>query len=100
MKNNAKKINSSELTLQRDNFLAESVGCLPFTYSSEDDEYTLQALNESISEIEAMIDHFIRLNNTEEVSFFRKMLQRTKTQKRQLKARMIEKMNAKELAIA
>lgn len=96
---NKRKINSSEKAFHNDNMMAEFVGCLPFNYSSEEDEVQMQSLNENILEIEAMIDHFITLNNQEEVSYFRKMLQRTKVQKRILKAKMIEKMN-KEIAIA
>ena len=96
---NKKKMNSSEMAFHNDNMMAEFVGCLPFNYSSEEDEAQMQSLNESILEIEAMIDHFITLNNPEEVSYFRKMLQRTKVQKRQIKDKKNKKMN-KEIAIA
>lgn len=44
----------------------------------------LTDINIQISECYAMIDHFIQLNNIEEVAYWRKMLQNAKIYKRRL----------------
>ena len=94
------KKNTSELAFERDNFLAEFSGCLPFDYSF--DECSLKDYDDSIAEINMMIDYCISINNESEIHEWRKMLQRTKMQKRlaKSKAKMIEKLNTKELATA
>ena len=44
----------------------------------------LQEINKHINECYAMIDHFIQLNNSEEIAYWRKMLQNAKLYKRRL----------------
>ena len=87
-------MNSSEQAYDRDNFLANFAGCQCFTEDVSAEEY-----DKSIDEINAMIAHCIDIGDTEEVSQWRKLLQRTKVEKRRSKARMIENKNEMELAL-
>lgn len=47
-------------------------------------EDELQGINKHINECYAMIDHFIQLKNSEEIAYWRKMLQNAKLYKRRL----------------
>ena len=88
------KKNSAEKTYDQKKFIAEFIGCDCFESEVED----LSEYDESISEINAMIDHSIMIGDEEEVSQWRKMLQQTKVAKRRAK-RMIESKNRMELAL-
>lgn len=88
------KKNSAEKTYDQKKFIAEFIGCDCFEVEVED----LSEYDESISEINAMIDHSIMIGNEEEVSNWRKMLQQTKVAKRRAK-RMIESKSRMELAL-
>lgn len=44
----------------------------------------LKEINKQISECYAMIDHFIQLENKEEIAYWRRMLQNAKMYKRRL----------------
>lgn len=44
----------------------------------------LKEVNRQIMECYAMIDHFIQLNNKEEIAYWRRMLQNAKLYKRRL----------------
>ena len=88
------KKNSAEKTYDQKKFIAEFIGCDCFEAEVED----LSEYDESISEINAMIDHSIMIGNEEEVSNWRKMLQQTKVAKRRAK-RMIENKNRMEFAL-
>ena len=87
-------MNSSEKAYDRDIFLANFTGCKCFSVDVSLDEY-----DKSISEINAMIQHNIDIGNDEEVAQCRKMLQRTKVEKRRNKVRMIESKKETELAL-
>jgi hypothetical protein len=84
-------MNSSEQAYDRDNFLANFIGCKCFDVECSKEEY-----DDSISEINAMIQHNIDIGNSEEIKEWRKMLQRAKVEKR--RAGMIE--SKKETRIA
>lgn len=88
------KKNSAEKTYDQKKFIAEFIDCDCFEAEVED----LSEYDESISEINAMIDHSIMIGNEEEVSNWRKMLQQTKVAKRRAK-RMIESKNRTEFAL-
>lgn len=88
------KKNSAEKTYDQKKFIAEFICCDCFEAEVED----LSEYDESISEINAMIDHSIMIGDEEEVSQWRKMLQQTKVAKRRAK-RMIESKNRMELAL-
>lgn len=88
------KKNSAEKTYDQKKFIAEFIGCDCFEAEVED----LSEYDESISEINAMIDHSIMIGDEEEVSQWRKMLQQTKVAKRRAK-RMIENKNRMEFAL-
>ena len=45
---------------------------------------TIRQINQQIMECMAMIDHFIQLNNKEEIAYWRKMLQSAKLYKRRV----------------
>lgn len=79
-------MNSSEKAYDRDIFLSQFIGC----ECNEPDNIELSEYDKSISEINAMIQHSIDIGNMEEVAQWRKMLQRTRVDKRRAKARMIE----------
>lgn len=79
------KKNSSEKIYDQKKLIAEFIGCDCFgTKVDEFSEY-----DKSIVEINAMIEHNIRIGNAEEVAQWRAMLQQTKVEKRRAK-RMIE----------
>lgn len=88
------KKNSAEKTYDQKKFIAEFIGCDCFESEVED----LSEYDESISEINVMIDHSIMIGDEEEVSQWRKMLQQTKVAKRRAK-RMIESKKRMELAL-
>lgn len=88
------KKNSAEKTYDQKKFIAEFIGCDCFEAEVED----LSEYDESISEINAMIDHSIMIGDEEEVSQWRKMLQQTKVAKRRAK-RMIESKKRMELVL-
>jgi hypothetical protein len=44
----------------------------------------IEEITKQINECYAMIDHFIQLNNSEEIAYWRKMLQNAKLYKRRL----------------
>ena len=48
-------------------------------------EIQIRDIDSQIMECHAMIDHFILLNNREEIAYWRKMLQNAKIYKRRLK---------------
>ena len=48
-------------------------------------EYIIRLIDSQISECYAMVDHFIKLKNEEEIAFWRKYLQRAKLEKRRMK---------------
>lgn len=79
-------MNSSEKAYNRDVFLREFVGCK----CGDQEDIQLSEYEKSISEINAMIQYNIDIGNQEEIAYWRKMLQRTRVEKRRAKARMIE----------
>ena len=89
------KKNSAEKTYDQKKFIAEFICCDCFEAETTDD---LSGYDESIEQINAMIDHSIMIGNEEEVSQWRKMLQQTKVAKRRAK-RMIESKNRMEFAL-
>ena len=87
-----KKKNSSELAYDRDNFISDFIGCECFQ-----NECNSSKFDESIEQINAMINYCIDIKDEEEISFWRKLLQQTKVAKR--RAKMIENNNTKEFAL-
>lgn len=88
-------MNSSEKAYDRYVFLREFVGCK----CGDQEDISLSEYKKSISEINAMIQHNIDIGNQEEIAYWRKMLQRTRVEKRRAKARMIEIEREMELAL-
>lgn len=64
--------------------LASFAGC---ECCEEEETLDVKEYDKSIAEIQCMIDYFIGMENTEEVSFWRRMLQETKIAKRRAKMR-------------
>lgn len=50
----------------------------------EDENVTLQELDDAINDCKAMLDYSIDLNDKSEISFWRKLLQKNKMQRRLL----------------
>lgn len=88
-----KKRNSSDQAYDRNKFIANFIDCQCFGSHGTKDEY-----DESIAEINTMIDYCIDLEDEEEIKSWRKLLQQTKVEKR--RAKMIERNNAKGFALA
>lgn len=88
------KQNSSEKVYEQKKFIADFIGCECFKNNCKD----LHEYDESISEINAMIAHNIEIGDEEEISFWRKMLQQTRVEKRRAK-KMIESKNRMEPAL-
>ena len=77
--------NTSELAYDRDNFYLEFAGgCAAPT----EDMASIEEIDESIGECEAMLYYNIHIGNEEEVAFWRRMLQSNKVAKRRAKKRM------------
>ena len=86
-------MNTSDATYDRNRFIAEFIGCDCYESACSPSEY-----DESISEIQNMIDYSIESGNEKEVAEWRKELQKTKVAKRRAK-RMIESNNRMEIAL-
>lgn len=87
-------MNSSEKAYDRDEFLMNFIGNCCSAADCSLDEY-----DKSIDEINEMIAHSIDIGDEKEVSQWRKLLQRTRVEKRRCKARMIESKNRMEIAL-
>lgn len=86
-------MNSSEIAYNTDMFMLEFMGCECPNVQCEKEDY-----DENIMEIEAMIDYCIGIGDQAEVKAWRRLLQRTKVEKRRY-AQKIENNNAKENAL-
>lgn len=76
----AGKKNSSEAAFDRDAFLLELAGgCVLSGETLAGEDY-----DEGIAEIQAMIRHFLDLGDLDEVAQWRRLLQRTKVEKRRM----------------
>ncbi len=87
-------MNSSEKAYERDKLIADFIECNCFN-----SDYSQKEYDNSIAEINAMIQHSIGIENDEEIAQWRKMLQRTRVEKRRAKARMIESKREMEFAL-
>lgn len=79
-------MNKSEMVYDQKQLIADLIGCDCFGI---DENIILAEYNESIGEINCMIQHCLDIGDESEVSFWRKMLQQTKVEKRRAK-KMIE----------
>lgn len=81
------KKNTSESAYDADMFILNFVGGCPAT-----NEFVSQKeYNDSIAEIESMIQYSIYRGDEEEVRFWRAMLQRTKVEKRRARMRILHR---------
>ena len=79
-------MNKSEMAYDQKQLIADLIGCDCFGI---DENMDLSEYDESMEEINGMISWYVAEGNQEEVSFWRKMLQQTKVEKRRAK-KMIE----------
>ena len=77
--------NTSEMAYDRDNFYLEFAGGCS---AMAEDMASIEEIDEGIGECEAMLYYSIHIGDTEEVAFWRRMLQRNKVAKRRAKERM------------
>lgn len=79
-------MNKSEAVYDQKQLIADLIGCDCFGI---DENVDLSEYDESMEEINCMLQHCIDIGDEKEVSFWRKMLQQTKVEKRRAK-KMIE----------
>lgn len=79
-------MNKSEMVYDQKQLIADLIGCDCFGI---DENVDLSEYDKSIEEINCMLQHCIEIGDESEVSFWRKMLQQTKVEKRRAK-KMIE----------
>lgn len=79
-------MNKSEMVYDQKQLIADLIGCDCFGI---DENVDLSEYDESMEEINGMLQHCIEIGDESEVSFWRQMLQQTKVEKRRAK-KMIE----------
>lgn len=79
-------MNKSDMIYDQKQIIADLIGCDCFGI---DENVDLSEYDESMEEINGMISWYVAKGNQEEVSFWRKMLQQTRVEKRRAK-KMIE----------
>lgn len=79
-------MNKSEMVYDQKQLIADLIGCDCFGI---DENVDLSEYDESMEEINCMLQHCIDIGDEKEVSFWRQMLQQTKVEKRRAK-KMIE----------
>lgn len=87
-------MNKLEGVYEQKQLIADLIDCKCFGVEKSAD---IQEYNNSIAEINSMIQHFIDLNNKKEIAEWRKMLQQEKIEKRRVKE-MIDNKNRMEIA--
>lgn len=75
-------MNKSEMVYDQKQLIADLIGCDCFGI---DENVGLSEYDEPIKEINCMIQHFLDIGVESEVSFWRKMLQQTRVEKRRAK---------------
>lgn len=79
-------MNKSEMVYEQKQLIVDFIGCDCFGI---DENVDLSEYDESMEEINNMLQHCIDIGDEKEVSFWRQMLQQTKVEKRRAK-KMIE----------
>lgn len=79
-------MNKSEAVYDQKQLIADLIGCDCFGI---DENVDLSEYDESMEEINCMLQHCIEIGDEKEVSFWRQMLQQTRVEKRRAK-KMIE----------
>lgn len=79
-------MNKSEMVYDQKQLIADLICCDCFGI---DENVDLSEYDESMEEINNMLQHYIDIGDEKEVSFWRQMLQQTKVEKRRAK-KMIE----------
>lgn len=75
-------MNKSEATYDQKQLLADLIGCDCFGI---DENVSLSEYDESIGEINCMLQYCLDIGDEKEVSFWRQMLQQTRVEKRRAK---------------
>lgn len=83
-------MNSAEKVYESNKFIADFIYCDCYESDCEV-ENDLEGYDEAISEVTAMIQHFIVVGNKQEVAAWRKYLNKLKIEKRRVKERMESK---------